>query len=171
MVAESGWRNKEGRSTTRALVSRGNLTTWLDDACFRMAGRDMTLPLASPYGALKRGKLAANAAEIAEIARKEGAGGLVLGLPLGKDGSFGPTAQATKDWGMAIARAAGLPVAMQDERLFSAAVNHPMIEADGARVRRRASAADTAPAAYMLQAALDTTAALPRLSSSPASGR
>lgn len=60
---------------------------------------------------------------------------------------------------------------MQDERLFSAAVNHQMIEADGARARRRASAVDTAPAAYMLQAALDTTAALPRLSSSPASGR
>ena len=39
----------------------------------------------------------ADAAEISRIARKEGAGGLVVGLPLSMDGSFGPAAQAALD--------------------------------------------------------------------------
>jgi putative Holliday junction resolvase len=117
---------------------------------------DVTLTLASPYGSLKRGKLAANAAEVAAIARREGAGGLVIGLPLGLDGSFGPAAQAAKDWGLAVGEAAGLPVALWDERLSSAAVNRAMIEADLTRAKR-AKAVDAAAAAYMLQAALDAS--------------
>jgi putative Holliday junction resolvase len=117
---------------------------------------DVTLTLASPYGSLKRGRLAAAAAEVAAIARKEGAGGLVVGLPLGMDGSFGPAAQAAKDWGRALAEAAGLPVAFWDERLSSAAVNRAMIEADLSRAKR-AERVDAAAAAYMLQAALDAT--------------
>lgn len=118
---------------------------------------DVTLTLASPYGALKRGRLAANAAEVAAIARKAGAGGLVVGLPLGMDGAFGPAAQAAKDWGRALAEAAGLPVAFWDERLSSAAVNRAMIEADLSRAKR-AERVDAAAAAYMLQAALDASA-------------
>jgi putative Holliday junction resolvase len=117
---------------------------------------DVLLMLATPYGAIARGKLAANAAEVAAIAAREGAGGLVVGLPLGLDGSFGPAAQAAKDWGMAVGAAAGLPVALWDERLSSAAVNRMMIEADLTRAKR-ARAVDAAAAAYMLQGALDAT--------------
>ena len=117
---------------------------------------DVTLTLASPYCALKRGKLAANAAEVSAIARREGAGGLVVGLPLGMDGSFGPAAQAAKDWGRALAEAAGLDLAFWDERLSSAAVNRAMIEADLTRAKR-AKAVDAAAAAWMLQSALDAT--------------
>lgn len=118
---------------------------------------DVTLMLASPYGALKRGKLAANAAEIAAIARKEGAAGLVVGLPLSMDGSMGPAAQAAKDWARAVSEATALPCALFDERLSSAAVNRMLIaEADLTRARR-AEAVDRAAAAYMLQAALDAT--------------
>ena len=36
---------------------------------------DVLLMVASPYGSVRRGKLAANATEIAGIARREGAGG------------------------------------------------------------------------------------------------
>jgi len=117
---------------------------------------DVTLMLASPYGAIPRGKLAPIAAELARIARKEEAGGLVVGLPLSMDGSFGPAAQAAKDFGLALAEAAGLPVAFWDERLSSAAVNRAMIAADMTRARR-AKTVDAAAAAYMLQAALDAS--------------
>jgi len=143
----------------RAALPRGARLIGLDPGAklIGVALSDVTLTLASPYGALKRVKLAANAAEIAAIARKEGAGGLVVGLPLGLDGSFGPAAQAAKDWGIAIAASAGLPVAMWDERLSSAAVNRAMIEADLTRAKR-AKAVDAAAAAYMLQAALDASA-------------
>lgn len=143
----------------RAALPRGMRLIGLDPGAklVGVALTDVSLTLASPYGALKRGKLAANAAEVAAIARKEGAGGLVVGLPIGMDGSFGPAAQAAKDWGRALAEAAGLPVAFWDERLSSAAVNRAMIEADLTRAKR-AKAVDAAAAAYMLQAALDASA-------------
>lgn len=118
---------------------------------------DVTLMLASPYGSLRRGKLAANAAEIAAIARKEGAGGLVVGLPLSMDGTMGPAAQAAKDWARAVSDVTALPCALFDERLSSAAVNRMLIsEADLTRAKR-AEAVDRAAAAYMLQSALDAS--------------
>ena len=143
----------------RAALPRGRRLIGLDPGA-RLVGvalSDVTLTLASPYGSLKRGKLGAVAAEIAAIARREGAAGLVVGLPLSMDGSFGPAAQAAKDFGRDLAAAAGLDVAFWDERLSSAAVNRAMIEADLSRAKR-AERVDAAAAAWMLQAALDATA-------------
>jgi len=118
---------------------------------------DVRLSLASPYGSLKRGKLRDNAAEIVAIARKEGAGGLVVGLPLQMDGSVGPAAQAARDWALALSEATGFPTALWDERLSSAAVNRFLIgEADLSR-RKRGEAVDRMAAAWMLQAALDAS--------------
>lgn len=120
-----------------------------------LALSDVRRVLASPYGSLKRGKLRANAAEIAAIARKEGAGGLVVGLPLSMDGTAGPAAQAARDWAHALSAATGLPTALWDERLSSAAVNRFLInEVDLSRAKR-AAVVDRAAAAWMLQAALD----------------
>lgn len=120
-----------------------------------LALSDVGLTLASPYGSLKRAKLKANAAEIAALARKENAGGLVVGLPLSMDGTAGPAAQAARDWALALAEATGLPTALYDERLSSAAVNRFLVnEADLSR-RKRAAAVDRMAAAWTLQAALD----------------
>ena len=122
-----------------------------------LALSDVSLTIASPMGALARGKLGANAAAIGKIARAQGAGGLVVGLPLSMDGSLGPAAQAARDWARALSDATGLPGAMWDERLSSAAVNRFLInEADMTRARR-AEIVDSMAAAYMLQAALDAT--------------
>lgn len=119
---------------------------------------DVGLMLASPLIQLPRRKLALNAAELAALARRHGAGGFVVGLPLGLDGSFGPAAQAARDWARALSTATGLPHALWDERLSSAAVNRMLIgEMDATRARRRA-AVDQLAAAYMLQGALDATA-------------
>ncbi len=118
---------------------------------------DVGLMLASPHATLHRGKLAANAAEIAAIARAQDAGGLVVGLPLSMDGTLGPAAQAARDWTRALSDATGLPAALWDERLSSAAVNRFLIgEADMTR-SRRAAVVDQMAAAYMLQAALDAS--------------
>lgn len=119
---------------------------------------DVRLMLATPYGSLRRGKLAATAAEVLKIARKEGAGGLVVGLPLSMDGTFGPAAQAARDWTRSLSEATGLPAAMWDERLSSNAVNRFLIgDADLTR-KKRAEAVDRSAAAWMLQAALDASA-------------
>ena len=90
------------------------------------------------------------------IARKEGAGGLVVGLPLSMDGSFGPAAQAARDWALALSEATGLPAALWDERLSTAAVNRFLMqEADLSR-RKRQAAVDRMAAAWLLQSAMDT---------------
>jgi putative Holliday junction resolvase len=143
----------------RARLSRDQRLVGLDPGAktIGVALSDVHLILASPYGSLKRGKLKANATEITAIARKEGAGGLVVGLPLSMDGAFGAAAQAARDWALALSETTGLPVAMWDERLSSAAVNRFLIaEADLTR-KRRAAAVDRSAAAWMLQSALDAS--------------
>lgn len=122
-----------------------------------LALSDVGLMLASPYGSLKRGKLKANAAEISAVARKEGVGGLVVGLPLSMDGSVGPAAQAARDWALALSEVTGLPVALWDERLSSVAVNRFLIQDADLTRKRRGEAVDRAAAAWMLQAALDAS--------------
>jgi putative Holliday junction resolvase len=118
---------------------------------------DVGLTLATPYGSIRRGKLRANAAAVAEIGRREGAGGLVVGLPLSMDGTLGPAAQAARDWTLALSEATGLPAALWDERLSSAAVNRFLIgEADLSR-RKRADVVDRMAAAWILQSALDSS--------------
>jgi putative Holliday junction resolvase len=143
----------------RAALPRGRRLIGLDPGArtIGVALTDSGLMLASPYTQLKRDKLATNAKEIAAIARVEGAGGLVVGLPLRMDGTLGPAAQAARDWTRALSEATGLPAALWDERLSSAAVNRFLIdEADMTRARRAAKV-DQMAAAYMLQAALDAS--------------
>jgi putative Holliday junction resolvase len=101
-----------------------------------LALSDVTRRLASPFGTIRRAKLAANAAEILSIARAEHVGGLVIGLPLSMDGTLGPAAQ----W---------------DERLSTATVHEMLIEEADLGRRRRAAVVDRLAAAHILQAALD----------------
>ncbi len=143
----------------RARVAPGQRLLGLDPGAktIGIALSDVGLMLASPHAALKRGKLTANAAEIAAIARTQGAAGLVVGLPLSMDGTMGPAAQAARDWARALSEATALPTALWDERLSSAAVNRFLIdEADMTRARR-ARVVDRMAAAYMLQSALDAS--------------
>ncbi len=80
-----------------------------------------------------------------------------MGLPLSMDGTLGPAAQAARDWTRALSEVTGLPAALWDERLSSAAVNRFLIgEADMTRAKR-AARVDQMAAAYMLQAALDAS--------------
>ncbi len=146
----------------RATLSPGQRLIGLDvgTRVIGVALSDVGLMLASPYGGIRRGKLAANAAEIAAIARAQDAGGLVVGLPLSMDGTLGPAAQAARDWARALSDAAALPAALWDERLSSAAVNRFLIGADITR-KRRAAVVDQMAAAYILQGALDAPAAAP----------
>ena len=143
----------------RARLAPGQRLLGLDPGSrvIGVALSDVSLLLASPHTSLKRGRLAANAAEIAAIARRQNAGGLVVGLPLSLDGSAGPAAQAARDWTHALSAATSLPAALWDERLSSAAVNRFLIdEADMTR-KRRAEVVDRMAAAYLLQAALDAS--------------
>jgi putative Holliday junction resolvase len=143
----------------RALLTKDQRLIGIDPGSktIGLALSDVRLTLASPFGSLRRGKLKANAAEILTIARRENAGGLVVGWPLSMDGSAGPAAQSAQDWALAMSEATGLPAALFDERLSSAAANRFLIaEADVSR-RKRAESVDRLAAAWMLQAALDAS--------------
>ena len=122
-----------------------------------LALSDVGLTIASPYGTLRRRRLRDNAAEVLAIARREGAGGLVVGLPLSMDASFGPAAQGARDWALALSEATDLPAALWDERLSSFAVNQFLIEQADLSRRKRAAVVDRAAAAWILQSALDAT--------------
>src|ERR1700733_874021 len=143
----------------RAALARDQRLIGLDPGSrtIGVALSDVSLLLASPYGSLKRGKLRDTAAEIIAIAGKEGAGGLVVGLPLSMDGSVGPAAQAARDWALALSEATQMPVALWDERLSSAAGNRFLIGEPDVSGRKRAAAVDRMAAAWMLQAALDVS--------------
>jgi putative holliday junction resolvase len=143
----------------RAALTRNQRLIGLDPGSrsIGVALSDVGLSLASPYGVIRRGRLRDNAAEIVALARKEDAGGVVVGLPLSMDGSVGPAAQSARDWALALSEATGLPTALWDERLSSAAVNRFLVgEADLSR-RKRAAAVDPMAAAWMLQSALDVS--------------
>ncbi len=115
---------------------------------------DVGRQIASPYATLRRAKLKQNAAEVAAIAVREGAGGLIIGLPLDDEQKLGPRAQAARDWAHAMSAATGLPAALVDESFTTADAHERMIEAGLSRARR-GEIIDKAAAAAILQAALD----------------
>lgn len=121
-----------------------------------LALSDVSRMVASPFQTVKRGKLGQMATFIRAVAQEHGVAGLVVGVPLSLDGSFGPAAQASRDWAMDLSAQTGLPTCLWDERLSSSAVNRMLIqEADLSRAKR-AEAVDKLAAAYILQAALDS---------------
>jgi putative holliday junction resolvase len=143
----------------RAALSRDQRLIGIDPGAktIGLALSDVRLTLASPFGSLRRGKLKANAAEILAIARKENAGGLVIGHPLSMDGTAGPAAQSAADWALALSEATGLPAALFDERMSSAAANRFLIEEADVSRRKRAESVDRLAASWVLQAALDAS--------------
>ncbi|OUI99886.1 Holliday junction resolvase RuvX [Acetobacter cibinongensis] len=121
-----------------------------------LALSDVSRVVASPFQTVKRGKLTAMVTHIRQIAQQQEVAGMIVGIPLSLDGSFGPAAQAAKDWAMALSDQTGLPTCLWDERLSSSAVNRMLIkEADLSR-KKREGVVDQLAAAYILQAALDS---------------
>jgi putative Holliday junction resolvase len=121
-----------------------------------LALSDVRRTIASPYGSLRRGRLREIAAAVLAIARQEGVGGLVVGLPLSMDGSFGPAAQAARDWALALSGATGLPAAMWDERLSTVAANRMLVQAADLSRRKRQQVVDRTAASWMLQSAMNS---------------
>jgi len=81
---------------------------------------DMSARTATPFATLSRGKsVAEDAAVIGRLAAEQGAGALVVGLPLDMDGGEGPQAALTREWAEAVSAATGLPLRLRDERLTS----------------------------------------------------
>ena len=110
---------------------------------------------------IHRRKFAQDAARLAEIAQGRSIAGVVVGLPLNMDGSEGPRAQSSRAFARNVAEKLGVPVALWDERLTTAAAERMLIEADTSR-KRRAEVIDAVAAQHILQGALDRLAVLAR---------
>jgi putative Holliday junction resolvase len=110
--------------------------------------------IATPITTIRRTKFTADATALAELAVRWKARAYVLGLPTNMDGSEGPRAQATRAFARNFARIQGLPIALWDERLSTAAVERMLIAQDMSRARR-AEVVDQHAAAFILQGAID----------------
>ena len=136
----------------------------LGEKTIGLALSDRLLMVATPMETLKRGKFAADAAQLDIIISAQGIGGLVVGLPLNMDGSDGPSAQSARAFGRNWVNRSALPLIFWDERLSTMAVTRTLLDADASR-KRRGEVVDKMAAAYILQGALDR---LRRLKAGPA---
>lgn len=90
----------------------------------------------------------------AELAKTEGADAFVLGLPKNMDGTEGPRAVLTREFGDKLQSASGIKVIYQDERLSTVAAERMLISADVRRDKRK-KVIDKVAAAIILQNFLD----------------
>ncbi|HJZ84939.1 MAG TPA: Holliday junction resolvase RuvX [Polyangia bacterium] len=114
---------------------------------------DETGLIASPHETLGRRGTRADVAALFALAQRFGVSQVVVGLPLELDGTPGPAARRVQTLVDAL-RAAGLEVALQDERFSTVAAERALLEADLSRARRK-QVVDKVAAAYILQGWLD----------------
>ena len=111
---------------------------------------------AQPVTVLTRRGTPEDLEALAALAAAQGAGTIVLGLPLTPEGRRGPQAQRVLAFGEALARRTGLPLAYVDERMTTAQGERALRET-GAPGRRRRQVIDRVAAQLILQQYLDGT--------------
>ena len=140
----------------KASLARGQRLLGLDvgSKTVGLALSDVSRSIATPFDTIRRGKFAADAKALFAIVDQQGAGGLVLGLPLSMDGTEGPRCQSVRQFAANLLSVRDIPLAFWDERLSTAAVTRTLLEADASRAKR-AEVVDKMAAAYILQGFLD----------------
>jgi putative Holliday junction resolvase len=126
----------------------------LGEKTIGVASCDPDRRVATPVETVRRTKFMADAARLAALAKARGVVGFVLGLPRNMDGSEGARAQSTRAFARSLQKAVGLPVALWDERLSTAAMDRALIEIDTSRAKRAAKI-DESAATFILQGAID----------------
>jgi putative pre-16S rRNA nuclease len=113
---------------------------------------------AGPSQTIRRTKFTQDLANLRQIVEKEQVLGLVVGLPLGMDGTDSPRTQSVRAFARNLAPL-DLPILLWDERWSTQAVERAMIDADVSRAKR-AEKVDALAAAHILQGAIDALANL-----------
>jgi putative pre-16S rRNA nuclease len=110
--------------------------------------------LASPLEVVRRGR--GDLDRLAELAARDDALEVIVGLPTTLAGREGPAAAEARKLASALAaRIAPIPVRLLDER-FTTTTAHTVLKQGGKDSRARRGVVDQAAAAVLLQAALDT---------------
>lgn len=119
-----------------------------------VAASDAFGVMAQVITVIERTSLAEDVAHIGEIAKRRGAGTIVLGLPLNMDGSMSQQGRRVRRFANRLRRELELNVELWDERLSTMEAERVLIEADESRATRRA-VRDGVAAAVILQGYLD----------------
>jgi putative Holliday junction resolvase len=127
----------------------------LGEKTIGVATSDPSRTIASPLQLIRKTKFTDDAHALLKLMEGRGASGLVIGLPLNMDGSEGPRAQSCRAFARNLQRLRPVPVAFQDERLSTSAVERFLIEDLDLNRKRRAQVVDRTAAAWILQGALD----------------
>lgn len=112
---------------------------------------DPTNTIAQPLMTIKRGDGDIDA--IAELARENDVGEIVVGLPINMDGSRGEMAEKVSAFADELKENVDVPVVYVDERLSTVEAERLMISADVSRRKRRKSI-DKVAAAIILETRL-----------------
>ncbi len=141
----------------RAAVARPKRLLGLDlgSKTIGLALSDTTWAIASPLETIRRRKFTLDAERLFEVIDEHDVGGLVLGLPINMDGSEGPRCQSTRAFADNVTAKRDIPIAFQDERLSTAAVQRMLVDEMDSTRKRRAELVDKLAAAYILQGLLD----------------
>ncbi|HEY8552330.1 MAG TPA: Holliday junction resolvase RuvX [Thermaerobacter sp.] len=127
--------------------------------------------VARPLTSLPRRSDAENAAQVAALARRYDAHGVVVGWPRRLDGRRGPEAEAAERFADALRQAGVARVTLWDERLSTVEAERVLIAADVSR-RRRKQVIDRMAATVILQGFLEAARRQrPNGSESPREGR
>ncbi len=126
------------------------------DARTGLAVSDASRFLASGIGYVSPGGLKKTAEKVAEVARENRVGAIVVGLPRNMDGSEGARAARCREFAERLHALleGAVPVAMVDERLTTVSASRYLNET-GTRGSRRKGVIDTLSAQIILQNALD----------------
>lgn len=127
----------------------------LGEKTIGVAASDATRMIASPLVLIRKTKFTQDAEAVLRLMDERRASGLVIGLPLNMDGSEGPRAQSCRAFARNLQRLREVPVAFQDERLSTTAVERFLIDELDLTRKRRAGVVDRTAAAWILQGALD----------------
>ena len=111
--------------------------------------------LASPYGVIEESYMPKLVKALCEIAKKEGAKKLVIGLPRNMDGSYGYRCDECRALGDELEKSSSLPVEYQDERLTTV-ISHNVLSANNVSAKKRKESVDALSAVMILQSYIDS---------------
>lgn len=120
-----------------------------------LAVSDPTRFLASGLYYVSPGGIEKTADKVAEVAKEQRVGAVVVGLPVNMDGSLGFRSERVKEFADLLrARLDGIPVVLYDERMSTMEASRYLGET-GTHGKKRKGVIDTLSAQIILQNALD----------------
>ena len=142
--------------TTKTTNMKRKVALDVGDVRIGVAVSDMLGITANPRETyVRKGKtFEEDIAYFVEYAKTEDADAFVIGLPMNMDGTEGPRAEVTREFGEALKEASGLQVIYVDERLTTVSAERMLIGADVRREKRK-QVIDKVAATIILQSYLD----------------